>query len=46
MPPIESNRSRGTGYRGMEGTGAGIAGEDVMVHMITNASCDLTDMAW
>ena len=40
--PMDSNRSLGTGCRGTAGTGAGAAGAEVIVQMITNASCCLT----
>ena len=37
--PIASKRSLGTSCRGIDGGGIGAVGEEVMVHIITKASC-------
>ena len=42
MVPTENKRSLGTGIRGIDGGCTGVAGDEVMVHTMRNASGPLT----
>ena len=42
MVPTENKRSLGTGIRGIDGSCTGVAGDEVIMHTIRNASGPLT----